>query len=121
MSNNEIIKTMHISKTTFYKYITELTAMNMVSKTEDGYAVAYDIFPAYKEEEVEQYRTYLHSIAATDPKFKDTKLFKQFEYYYNNGFEGLNMPWNEFINRLESGTLSPRPQKKEIVSQEYEF
>lgn len=121
MSNNEIIKAMHISKTTFYKRITELSAMDLVKKTVDGYEVSESVFTTYMEDEIEQYRKMFETMATMNPSFKDTKLFKQFEYYDKNGFEGLNMPWKEFINRLESGTLSPRPQKKEIVSQEYKF
>lgn len=92
MSNNEIIKAMHISKTTFYKRITELSAMNLVKKTEDGYEVSESVFTTYMEDEIEQYRKMFETMATMNPSFKDTKLFKQFEYYYNNGFENLNMP-----------------------------
>lgn len=126
MSNNNIIKAMGISKTTFYRYIKEIKEAGIVSEIEDGITVSTNLFPVHQsgKEGIEAFKETLDKAAELDPNFKYNRVYKEFYRHYDTGFKNLHMPLKDFPTSLESGIFF-LPSNKEKVPDtrqtEYQF
>lgn len=97
---------MKVSKSTFYRDIDELLQLGIVIKKEEGYSISTELFPVFDSKEKEMIRklkSYLDESANNDEEYKKTRLYHTFYYYYNKGFEGLDMPISDFILQLTTG------------------
>lgn len=126
MSNNNIIKAMGISKTTFYRYIKEIKEAGIVSEIEDGITVSTKLFPVHQsgKEGIEAFKETLDKAAELDPNFKYNRVYKEFYRHYDTGFKNIHMPLKDFPTSLESGIFF-LPSNKEKVPDtrqtEYQF
>ena len=120
---------MKVSKSTFYRDIDVLLKDGAVKKTSEGYSISTELFPVFDSKEKEMIRelkSYLDESAKNDGEFKNTRLYRTFYYYYNKGFEGLDMPISDFITQLTSGFFFKKKpdtdsNKKERAKQTYSF
>ena len=111
---------MGISKSTFYRYISDLLKDGTVKQEKEGYSIITDLFPVcYSKKKIEEFRASLEEVRGS---YKPTKefeqspfypMYKQFYYYYNKGFEGLKMSPEEFVMNLSAGLFGKKKRGKD--------
>ena len=124
LSNDEIVKRMHVSKSTFYRLIRPLILDGVVKKTDDGYSLSKEIFQVSEgEDNIQSFKAHLDEMAEKDPEFKKDKVYKTFYSHYNTDFKNLKMPKKDFRAALESGLFFRNRKSSPMQEQirEYEF
>lgn len=86
LSNNEIIKLLNISKTTFYRYIDILIKKNVIMKIANGYTVNSNLFFVFKIKSQRAKNLEADLIKMIDNDTKASKIFKK--AYFNN-YDGI--------------------------------
>ena len=112
LSNNELIKKMHVSKTTFYKYIAELKSANVVKENADGYFMSTDYFPVFPRITKEDKKKIEILM-----KMKDFLGKRVMLSYYKTGFNNLRMSISDFLDYCIAECPGLNVAKSETVIQ----
>lgn len=113
---------MGISKSTFYRYISDLLKDGTIKQEKEGYSLDTDIFPiCFSKKEIEAFKSQLDEFRQSmdDEEFSKSPVYpeyKTFYFYYDKGFQGLMIPPEEFVMKLSAGLVSKKKKSSRPAS-----
>lgn len=112
---------MGISKSTFYRYISDLLKDGTVKQEKEGYSLNTELFPiCFSKKIINAFKSQLDDIRQSmgDEEFSKSAVYPQYKtfyYYYNMGFQGLMIPPEEFVMKLSAGFVTRKKRRNEPV------
>lgn len=114
---------MGISKSTFYRYISDLLKDGTIKQEKEGYSLDTDIFPiCFSKKKIDAFKSQLDAVrqSMSDEEFSKSPIYpeyKTFYYFYKKGFQGLMIPPEEFVMKLSAGFVTKKKRRMPLAEE----
>lgn len=109
MSDNELIKALHIKRATYFAYKKALIKENILIEDTDCYILSSEYFPIFNKVS-ESTKNKINHLLESDKAFKGRKVFLD---YYKNNFANLKCSIDYFVDYCLAGCPSIKKENKQ--------